>query len=174
VSSVLLPAARKSSQNIAFRGFTGKILSRKDLRAAEEGWESPGKTRFGNSRVVTVTYQTLLKTQKGRSAGRGGSCPTSRVWVGSATWSSYESSKWRSHFSPPPEMGMVAVGRNPSASGARDDSPPFQRSVEEEKEIGSPGDDTGFCLGVCPALAKRRLEWGSPGIGKCQRGGARH
>jgi hypothetical protein len=57
---------RKSSQNIAFRGFTGKILSPKDLRAAEGGWESPGETRFGNSTVVTVTYQTLLKDTKGQ------------------------------------------------------------------------------------------------------------
>src|ERR1039457_6703988 len=97
----------------------------------------------------------------GRSARLGGSCPTSKVWVGSATRSSYESSNWRSYFAPPPGMGMKAVGRNPSASGARDDSPPFQRWVEEEEEIESPGDDTGFCFSAGPALAKRRLERGT-------------
>jgi hypothetical protein len=101
----------------------------------------------------------------GRSARRGGSCPTSRVWVGSAMRSSYESSKWRSYFAPPPGMGMKAVGRNPSVSGARDDSPPFQRWVEEEEEIESPGDGTGFCFSAGPALAKRRLERGTPDLG---------
>jgi hypothetical protein len=42
----------------------------------------------------------------GRSAGRGGSCPTARVWVGSTMRSSYESSKWRSYFAPSPVTGI--------------------------------------------------------------------
>jgi hypothetical protein len=40
-----------------------------------------------------VTLPNPMQTQKGRSAGRGGSCPTARVWVRSATPSSYESSR---------------------------------------------------------------------------------
>ena len=74
----------------------------------------------------------------GRSAGRGGSCPTSKVWVWSARRSSYESSNWRSYFAPLPGMGMKAVGRNPSASGAKDDSPPFQRWVGGVLKVESP------------------------------------
>src|ERR1039458_7311398 len=101
----------------------------------------------------------------GRSAGRGGSCPTSKVWFCWATRSSYESSNCRSYFAPGSVTGMKAVGRNPSASGARDDSPPFQRWVEEEEEIESPGDGTGFCFSAGPALAKRRLERGTPDLG---------
>ncbi len=101
-------------------------MSRKGLRAAGEGWESPGETRFGSSRVVTVTYQTLsrfpqrapvlrllgwrLQTQKGRSAGRGGSCPTSKVWVWSAMRSSYESSNWHAYFGDAPGRGMTRCG----------------------------------------------------------------
>src|ERR1039458_3219791 len=81
----------------------------------------------------------------GRSAGRGGSCPTSKVWVGSAMRSSYESSNWRAYFGPDPGMGMMAVGRKPSASGAKDDSPPFQRWVKVRKRVESPGDGTGLC-----------------------------
>ena len=41
-------------------------MEHKDLRAAEEGWEGPGETRFGSLRVVTVTYQTLLKDTTGQ------------------------------------------------------------------------------------------------------------
>ena len=112
-----------------------------------------------------VTLPNPVKTRKGRSAGRGGSCPTSRVWVGWATRSSYESSNWRAYFAAAPETGMGAVGRNPSASGAKDDSPPFQRWVSVRKRVESPGDGTGFCLGICPALAKTELERGTPDLG---------
>src|ERR1039457_3367100 len=113
-------------------------------------------------RSTLFPYTTLFRsgtracppqTQMGRSAGRGGSCPTDRVWVCSATRSSYESSNWRAYFALLPGMGMKAVGRNSSASGARDDSPPFQRWVEEEEEIESPGDDTGFCFSARPTTA---------------------
>src|ERR1019366_5801180 len=34
-----------------------------------------------------------------------------------------------------------------------------------EKRVGSPGDGTRFCLGIGPALAKRRLERGTPDLG---------
>lgn len=30
-----------------------------------------------------------------------------------------------------------------------------------KKRVESPGDDTGFCIGICPALAKIGLERGT-------------
>jgi len=44
-------------------------LSRKDLRAAEGGWESPGKTRFGSWRVVTWRYQTDYRHNRAGAPG---------------------------------------------------------------------------------------------------------
>jgi hypothetical protein len=82
-------------------------LGRKDLRAAEGGWESPEKTRFGSWRGATGRTKPFSKTQKGRSAGRGGSCPTSRVWFCPPTRSSYESTNQRSYFAPAPGTGMT-------------------------------------------------------------------
>ena len=96
-----------------------------------------------------LTLPNPVKTQKGRSARLGGSCPTSRVWFGSATRASYESSNWRSYFAPAPGTGMTATGCAPSAPGAKDDSPPFQRWVGRQFEVESPGDGTRFCSGIC-------------------------
>src|ERR1019366_7423295 len=84
----------------------------------------------------------------GRSAGRGGSCPTSRVWVWRTTRSSYESSNWRAYFAAAPETGIRAVGRNPSASGVGDDSPPFQRGPHPAPRLGGPVGVVGRRMGV--------------------------
>src|ERR1022692_3422542 len=56
----------------------------------------------------------------GRSAGRGGSCPTSKVWFGSTTRSSYESSNGRAYLAPTPGTGIRGIWtqlHNPSAPG---------------------------------------------------------
>src|ERR1019366_8717161 len=34
-----------------------------------------------------------------------------------------------------------------------------------KKRVEAPGDGTGFCFSACPALAKRRLERGTPDLG---------
>src|ERR1019366_2660439 len=148
-------------------GFTGKILSRKDLRAAEGGWESPEETRFGSSRVVTVTYQTLLETQKGRSARLGGSCPTSGVWVRWATRSSYESSNWRSYFASLPRTGMRVTGRSCTTPAPRARKMIAQcfNGGWSGKRKRVPRDGTGFCSGIWPRPAKTGLERGTPGLG---------
>ena len=60
-----------------------------------------------------------------------------------------------------------------SASGAKDDSPRFQRWVGVKKRVEFPGGDTGLCLGICPALAKTRLERGTQVYGEALGWGTR-
>jgi hypothetical protein len=64
--------------------------------------------------AVAGLLERTLQTQRGRSAGRGGSCPTSRVWLGWARRSSYESSSWLPYFAPTPGTGtQVATSKKP-------------------------------------------------------------